>query len=344
MDELLRNALAWMVSGAWIAPAGRLVVAIGIVAAAFLLARVIGAGLRRLRDRSRAGAPLIYIVERLAGYAVVLAGLFVALSTLGVDLTSLTIFAGAVGVGVGLGLQGVVREFVSGLVVIFDPLVSVGDYVELDDGIRGEIAEVGPRATRLRTNDGLNVILPNSNLIESRVRNWTHRGGTRRIHVPFSVAYGVDKAVVRDVVLAAARALPFTMPDDELRKAQVWMTGFGDNALNFELVVWPSPDTVRRPATLHAAYTWAIDDALRQADVEIPYPQLDLRLRSLFGREGRDALEALGAETSASPRKAAPAQAAPTPNDAAEAVFDDAQREAEERDAERRDAATRPPR
>ncbi len=335
MDQLLHNAWTWLVSGAWMASVGRLGVALLIVAAAFLLARILAAGLRRLRARSGAGAPLIYIVERLAGYAVVLSGLFVGLSTLGVNLTSLTVFAGAVGVGVGLGLQGVVREFVSGLVVIFDPLVGVGDFVELEDGVRGEVSEVGPRATRLRTNDGLNVVIPNSKLIESRVLNWTHKGGTRRIHVPFSVAYGVDKAKVREVVLAAAHALPFTMADDTVRKTQVWMTGFGDSALNFELVVWPTLDAVRRPSAMHAAYTWAIDDALRQAGIEVPYPQMDVRLRSVFGREGDTGLTALGLQADPSPR---PSSGAASQNDAADAVLDDARRAAEERAADERAA------
>lgn len=335
MTGILEKAWAWLATGAWLGPAGRLLIALAIVAAAFLVAKLIAAGLRRLRGRSGAGAPLIYIVERLAGYAVVLAGLFVGLSTLGVDLTSLAVFAGAVGVGVGLGLQGVVREFVSGLVLIFDPLVGVGDFVELEDGIRGEVVEVGPRATRLRTNDGLNVVIPNSNLIESRVRNWTHKGGTRRIHVPFIVAYGADKAAVRDAVLAAARSLPFTLPDDDVRKTQVWMTGYDDGALQFELVVWPRLDAVRRPAAMHAAYTWAIDDALRKANIEVPFPQLDLRLRSLFGREGQDALAAMGTE--ADPSAPEGEAAAASPNDAAEAVLNDAQREARERDAEQRD-------
>lgn len=336
MEDLAQTAWDWVVSGAWVASAGRLLAALAIIGAAFLLARIVGAGLRRLRGRSRVGAPLIYIVERLAGYAVVLAGLFVGLSTLGVNLTSLTVFAGAVGVGVGLGLQGVVREFVSGLVVIFDPLVSVGDFVELDNGVRGEVAEVGPRATRLRTNDGLNVVIPNSKLIESQVLNWTHRGGGRRIHVPFAVAYGVDKARVRDVVVQAAQALPFTQSDDPSRKTQVWMTGFGDSALNFELVVWPTLDAVRRPAAMRAAYTWAIDDALREADIEVPYPQLDLRVRSLFGREDATALWAKRSKALSQPK---PEEArSSTPNDAAETLIDDVEREAQARAEEERRA------
>ena len=110
-------------------------------------------------------------------------------------------FAGAIGVGVGIGLQGVVKEFVSGLVLIFDRQANVGDFIELEGGHRGLIVEVGPRATRLRTNDNVDVIVPNSKLIENPVINWTLKGDTRRIHVPFGVAYGSDKECVRRVVL-----------------------------------------------------------------------------------------------------------------------------------------------
>jgi small-conductance mechanosensitive channel len=317
------------------AMAGRLAAAIAIAGASVLVARFLTTGLRRVRSRSGGGAPLIYIAERLIGYGVVLSGLLIGLSTLGVNLSSLTVFAGAAGVGAGLGLQGVVREFVSGLVVIFDPLVNVGDFVEFEDGVRGEIAEVGPRATRLRANDGLSIVIPNSKLIESRVLNWTHKGATRRIHVPFSVAYGVDKGRVRDAVLEAAMGLPFTLPDTPDRKTQVWMTGFGGSALAFELVVWPSIEAVRRPAAMHAAYTWAIDDALRKARIEVPFPQTDVRIRSLFGREGEEALSALG--IGAGPGVERPHPTLQDQNDAAQAVVDDVKREAEERAARRED-------
>jgi small-conductance mechanosensitive channel len=322
----------WLASGAWEKPVTRFLIAAAICAAAFLFARVAGRLLRRLRGRARAGASLIYIVEKLVSYGVVLAGLFIGLSTIGINLTSLAVFAGAVGVGAGLGLQGIVREFVSGLVVLFDPLVHVGDFVELENGVRGVILEVGPRATQLRTNDGLNVVLPNSKLIENQVVNWTLKGETRRIHVPFTVAYGVDKALVRETVLEAARSVPFTLPETEGRKSQVWMTGFGDSCLNFELVVWPTYEAVKRPSAMHAAYTWAIDDALRKADIEIPFPQIDLRVRSLFGREGEEALAAAGfnAARVAETRRAAPTQ---TTNDAAEAVVEDVEHEARERAA-----------
>ena len=305
---------AWMMSGAWMPGAIRLGIALAILASAVALARLASIGFRRLRKRSGAGASSIYIVEKLAGYGLVLAGGFLALSALGVNLTSLAVFVGAIGVGVGLGLQGIVREFVSGLVLIFDPLVYVGDYVEIDGGRRGEILEVGPRATRLRTSDDVNVIIPNSKLVEGQVVNWTLKGGTRRLHVPFSVAYGVDKARVRDAVLAGARAVPITLPESDRHRTQVWLVGFGESALNFELVVWPSLEAVKRPASAHAAYTWAIEEALRHADIEMPFAQLDLRVRSLFGRESDEALKALGLESrSGRARPSTPA----APNDAA---------------------------
>jgi small-conductance mechanosensitive channel len=130
------------------------------------------------------------------------------------------------------------------------------------------------------------------------------------------VAYGTDKARVREVVLAAARSVDFTLPDEGARRTQVWMTSFGDSALNFELLVWPRLEAVKRPAAMQAAYVWAIDDALRQAGIEIPFPQRDIRVRSVFEREGEDAFHALGyapkpAEAPAEPR------AIPSRNDAA---------------------------
>lgn len=267
-----------------------------ILVAAWIAARLVTTGVRRIRGRLADGGASLYIVEKLGGYAIIIAGFAFALSTVGINLSSLAVFAGALGVGVGLGLQGVVKEFVSGLVLIFDSVLNVGDYVELpgSGGVRGLVAEIGPRATRIRTNDRVDILIPNSKLIEERFVNWTLRGETRRIHVPFSVAYGVDKARVRDAVLAAARNVPFTLPDDGARRTQVWMVAFGESALNFELVVWPTLDAVKRPASMQAAYVWAIEDALRAADIEMPFPQMDLRVRSLLGREGDAALEALG--------------------------------------------------
>jgi small-conductance mechanosensitive channel len=223
---------------------------------------------------------------------------------MGVDLTSLTVFAGALGVGVGLGLQGIIKDFASGVSLVFERLVAVGDFVELPNGGRGVVHEIGPRATRIRTNDSTDIIVPNSVLVNDQVVNWTLRGTNRRIRVPFVTAFGADKTKVREAVLKAAKAAPYTSPDDATRRAQVWLVGYGDHALKFELVVWPTVDAVRRPAAIYAAYTWLIDDALRGAGIEIPYPQRDIRVRGLFGEEGEDALTSLRLEPAARRRKA----------------------------------------
>lgn len=290
-----------------------------VVVLSFIASRLASALLARLRTRFVSGAAALYILEKFAGYGIALFGVLFALSSLGIDFSTLALFAGAIGVGAGLGLQGVVKEFVSGIVLLFDNIVNVGDYVELpgDDGVRGIVHEIGARAIRIRTNDNLDVFVPNSRLIEERVINWTLQGQTRRLHVPFSVAYGVDKAKVREVVLAAARTVDMTMPDTATRRTQVWLTSFGDSALNFELVVWPILEAVKRPAAAHAAYTWAIDDALRAAGIEIPFPQRDVRLRSAFGREGEDAFRALGFESVRPSETAAPVNR-PSQNDAAQ--------------------------
>lgn len=295
---------------------GSVAAALAVAAAGFLLARAAGHVIARIRGRARNGGASLYIVEKFASYGLIVAALVTAVNMLGINLTSLAVFAGALGIGVGLGLQGVVKEFVSGLVIIAEGSLQVGDYIELDGGGRGEVKEIGPRATRIRNNDNVDILLPNSKLVEERVTTWTHRGTARRIHIPFHVAYGSNKSLVREAVLEAARSVPFTLPDTETRKSQVWLVGFGEHALKFELLVWPELSAVKRPAAMMAAYNWAIEEALRRHGIEIPVPQHDLRLRSLFGHEGDDALAALKLKDPAE-ASAAPASG-PGKNDAVE--------------------------
>ncbi len=301
---------------------GASAVTVGGVGASLLLlflfmagAWLIGTTLKRVRMRTQPGNAALYISEKVLSYGLVVIGLIAGLSTLGIDLTSLAVFAGGLGIGLGLGLQGIIKEFVSGLTLVFDRAVQIGDYVEMHDGTRGIVQEIGPRATRVRNNDNVYLLIPNSKLIENTMINWTRRGETRRIHVPFQVAIGADKEKVRECVLAAARDVPFTLPDTDQHRTQVWLVGYGDSALKFELIVWPTLEAVKRPKAMNAAYTWAIDDALRGAGIEIPYPQRDIRVRAFFGAEGDDALEALNMRPAV---HAPPTAPAPSVNDAAD--------------------------
>lgn len=291
---------------------GGLAAALFVALGFFAVSWIVGLALSRVRARAPThGRAALYLVEKLVTYGLVVFGAVAGLSALGLDLTSIAVFAGALGVGIGLGLQGVVKEFVSGLVLIFDGKVNIGDYIELDTGERGVVHEIGPRAARVRNNDNVDLLVPNSRLIESSLTNWTLHDETRRIHVPFGVAYGTDKDKVRTAVLEAARKVPFSMPEDDRHKHQVWLIGFGDSALNFELLVWPTLEAVKRPRAIQAAYTWAIDDALRAAGIEIPFPQRDIRVRALFGHEEDEALRALKLEAPAKARPAPKPRASP---------------------------------
>lgn len=306
---------------------GGVITAVVILVAGFVIAGLVQAFLRRLRSRYEQNSSGIYIVEKLAGYGLVIIGAVIALSSLGLNLSSLAVFAGALGIGVGLGLQGVVKEFVSGLVLVFDGVINVGDYIEIEGGARGMVQEIGPRATRIRNNDNIDVLVPNSLLIENPVTNWTLKGDTRRIHIPFGVAYGSDKDKVRQAVIKAAKDVPFTLPETGNRKSQVWLVGFGDSSLNFELVVWPTLDAAKRPASMHAAYTWAIDEALRDANIEIPFPQRDIRLRGLFGQEGAAAIKTL--KLAPEEKAEGGGRRAASPNDAADDLIRSVQEEEE---------------
>lgn len=337
MDDLNRFAEIQILSlGSSSLTLGGVIAGLIVLLAALILAHLLSRTLRRVRERaSYKTTAALYLLEKLVGYGLVFIGILAGLSAAGLNLSSLAIFAGALGIGIGLGLQGVVKEFVSGLFLIFDRMVSLDDYIELGDGIRGAIVEIGPRASRIRTNDNVNIIVPNSRLIEGRVTNWTLKGDTRRIHVPFSVAYGADRALVREVVLAAARSSAFTLPETETRKSQVWLVGFGDSSLDFELLVWPTEAAVKRPAGMHAAYTWLIADALDEAGIEIPFPQTDLHLRSFFGHEGDDALRALGLKRPDGPVAITPGDgrpATPSRNDAADELLNPSSDTAADRD------------
>lgn len=228
----------------------------------------------------------IYIGGQVARYIIVAIGLAVAISALGVDLSALSLFAGALGIGIGLGLRDIVRNFVGGIVILFDRSVEVGDFIELPDGTKGEVRAIGPRATAIVSNDNVSMVVPNAILIDGKVTNWTRNRSTRRMHIPFRVALDADKERVRDVVLEAARNVPFTLPELEHQRTQIWLVEFGDDALHFELVVWPSLSAVKRPGQLVAAYNWAIHDALGANGIAIPLPQRELRFAQAPDQEG----------------------------------------------------------
>ncbi|QJA06399.1 mechanosensitive ion channel [Thermosulfurimonas marina] len=226
-------------------------------------------------------ASLVNSVTTLVYYLLLIILFLVALSSAGVDLTQVGILFGALGVGIGFGLQAITSNFISGIILLMEGSLKPGDLVELEDGTLGVVQEINIRATIIRTFDGEDILVPNSEFINKRVSTWTYGDDWRRIHIPFGVAYGTDPERVKKVVTEAARQVPLT-EEDEDHPVRVWFEGFGDSALNFTLVVWIRQSRAKRALTgIKSDYYYAIHRALAEAGIEIPFPQRDLHLRSI---------------------------------------------------------------
>ncbi|MGH8743213.1 MAG: mechanosensitive ion channel family protein, partial [Burkholderiales bacterium] len=240
------------------------------------LSSLIERGLRHAAVRGKTLSDSgVYTLSRIVRYTVWILGTVVGLNYIGFSLASFALIGGAIGVGVGFGLQNIFSNFISGIIILLEKTLKVGDFIDLESGVRGHVREIGVRYTRITTNDAVDVIVPNSEFVNHRVINWTFDNRYHRLHIPFGVAYGVDKGKVREAALAAARRVDGNI-EDENRKPDLQLVKFGDSSLDFELVVWVGPERVARPGNTHAQYLWAIEDELRAHGIEIPFPQRDL--------------------------------------------------------------------
>jgi len=291
-----------------------------ILVSAWVISWLLRSGLKRYaKSQQRMSAPSLYAIDRVTHYILIFIGLMIAIASLGIDVTKFTLLISALGIGVGFGLQNVISNFVAGLMLLFEKTLKVGDFVELESGVNGEVKEINIRSTIITTNDNVDIVVPNSQFVDGRVTNWTMRDTYRRIHVPFGVAYGSDKEKVKEAVLEASSRVPHTLNDESRKPPQVWLVEMGDSALNFELVVWLMPEAVSRPGAVSAAFLWEIHTALVDAGIEIPFPQRDLHIKSWSRPQESDftanenADDADSAEPEAAPSK-------PSKNDAAEGL------------------------
>ncbi len=253
--------------------------------AAWLLSKFLRHGLKEIAARRAAESvsqSSLYTLGRVLHYVILAIGILIGLSSIGIDFTKFALLASALGIGIGFGMQALVSNFVAGLIILFEKSLKVGDFVELQSGVTGEVKEINMRSTLITTNDNVDILVPNSDFINQEVTNWTLRDAFRRIRIPFGVAYGSDKETVKKAALEAADAVRWTLKDKKARTPQVWLVKFGDSSLDFELVVWLIPEAVKRPAGVQAAYLWEIESKLHQYGIEIPFPQRDLHLRSGF--------------------------------------------------------------
>ena len=217
-----------------------------------------------------------YAFARFAGYFVWVLGLLVGLQTAGLDLSSLAVLGGAFGIGIGFGLQPIVVNFLAGLILLAERPVKVGDRIEVGETI-GDVIRIQGRATWVRTNDNVIMIVPNSEFINTRVTNWTVNDRQVRFAMDIGVSYGSDPDEVRDVLLAVAAGHSDVLADPA---PDVLFTGFGDSALNFSLRVW-TVARVQTPMVLTSELFFETFRAFKTHGIEIPFPQRDLHIRSV---------------------------------------------------------------
>ncbi|MBE9178056.1 mechanosensitive ion channel [Oculatella sp. LEGE 06141] len=215
------------------------------------------------------------MVAILVRYSLIFLGSMVLLQLWGLDISSLAIVASALGVGIGFGLQNIAKDFGSGLVLVFERPIQVGDFIELQD-FQGTVERIGARSTLIRTLDSISIIVPNSRFLDAEVINWSHGNPVSRIRLPVGVAYGSDVELVRSALVDASREHPRVL---SAPPPQVFFKGFGDSALNFELLVWTAEPS--KHLALKSDLYFRIETEFRRHKISIPFPQRDLHVGNL---------------------------------------------------------------
>ena len=229
----------------------------------------------RILPRTRIDLGIQNSIRAATGYIGFIIAVVFAISTLGIDLTKLAIIAGALSVGIGFGLQNVVNNFVSGLILLIERPIKVGDWVVVGDR-QGYVKKVKVRATEIQTFDRASVFIPNSDLISLPLLNWTHADKTGRVVVPVGVAYGTDTHKVRAVLLEVAASHPVVF---KIPAPSVIFKGFGDSCLNFELRAFIQD--VDKVVAVNSDLCFEIDETFRENGIEIPYPQQDVHWKDI---------------------------------------------------------------
>ncbi len=213
-------------------------------------------------------------ISTIVSYSFSAIGFLIILQANGFDIASLTVLAGGLGVGIGLGLQSITKNFTSGLTLLIEHKLRVGDFIQFN-GMDGYVKEISLRSTLIRTRRGGSVIVPNSQLVENIILNWNYESQVNRIQIPVGVAYGSDPVLVTEALLKAAYMEPAVSSEPP---PKVIFIGFGDNALKFELWVWVA--RVDQEPHIASSLYFLMEYYLREYQITIPFPQTDLWLRN----------------------------------------------------------------
>jgi small-conductance mechanosensitive channel len=208
-------------------------------------------------------------------FSVILVGSIVIIQSAGIDLSALSLLAGALGVGIGFGLQNITNNLVSGIIILFENPIKVGDRIEVGD-ISGDVVNISVRATTILTNDNISIIVPNSEFISNTVINWSHNDRNIRFNIPVGVSYNESPEQVKELLLRVASENENVLKNPE---PTVFSEEFGDSSLNFTLAVWTANYT-DKPRRLTSELNFAIFKKFQEHDIEIPFPQRDIHVKT----------------------------------------------------------------
>ncbi len=231
--------------------------------------------IRKLLKKTRLDVGAQTAVGTIVRYVVLLIGFLIIIQTVGIDLTTLNVLAGAVGVGIGFGLQNIANNFISGLIILLERPIKVGDRIEVD-GVSGNVMAIGARSTRVKTNDNISIIVPNSKFISENVVTWSFNTDRVRFRIPVGVSYDSDIDLVSRLLIEVGEENEDVLPKPP---PAVRLIEFGDSSLNFELWIWSSAK-LHRPGVLKSDINFAISRKFKENEVEIPFPQRDLNFRN----------------------------------------------------------------
>jgi potassium efflux system protein len=224
------------------------------------------------------------LASNIGYYLIVIVALIVAAGSLGIDMTSISLIAGALSIGIGFGLQTVVSNFIAGIILMFERTIRIGDMIEISDVLRGRVTDMRIRSTTIKTFDNIDIVVPNSSFIQNNVINWTLEDPTRRLHIPFGVAYGTEVDAVKKAVLEELEKSDLNyIHNDPDKKPDVWMVSMGNSSVDFELLVWVVWANKLRPNALRSDFLILIYNALNKNGIQIPFPQLDLYVKQMPG-------------------------------------------------------------
>jgi len=255
--------LLYLVLGSWL-----------IIFLAKLLSQLV---VERLLRRYGTEKGVSHAIGTIFRYIFVFIGLIVVIQSTGIDLSALTVLAGALGVGIGFGLQNVTNNFISGIIILFERPIKVGDRVELPelDNLTGDVVNISARSTTINTNDNITIVVSNSKFVSDAVINWSYNDTNVRFNIPVGVSYKEDPEVVKQILIDVAKAHPGVLinpPPDVL------FDEYGDSSLNFLLRIYTN-EFSRKPRVLKSDLYYAIFKKFKEKGIEIPFPQRDVYIK-----------------------------------------------------------------